>query len=182
MHSVRVHAPVEALRQEPTRSLQNIADERLRQQLAEAYAAGKADGLAAQQEAGREALEAAAARLDAARQEAEENLPSHVVELSVAIASELLAVELHSGNYDMEKLVRGALGSSGVGRGVCTVHVSRVDAERLAEISFRAGTTIEADPSLTPGDIHITTPRGLLVRELEPAIDAIREQLLEELG
>lgn len=182
MHSVRVHAPVEAIRQEQGRTLQDIADERLREQLAGAYAAGRADGLAAQLEAGREALEAAAARLDAARLEAEENLPSHVVELSVAIASELIAVELRAGNYDMERLVRGALASSGVGRGVCTVHVSRTDAERLAATSFRSGTTIEADPSLTPGDIHITTPRGLLVREIEPSVDAIREQLLEELG
>lgn len=182
MHSVRVHAPIQDIRQEPGRTLQEIADERLRQQLAAAFEAGRAEGLAAQLESGREALEGAAARLDAARQEAEDGLPQHVVELSVAIASELLAVELHEGNYDMERLVRGALASSGVGRGSCTVHVSQADAERLASVSFRAGTTIEADSSLTPGDIHVTTPRGLLVREMEPALDAIREQLLEELG
>lgn len=139
-------------------------------------------GLADQTEAGRTALEMAAERLDQAREAAENEVPGQVIDLAVAIARELLIVELHAGNYDLERMVRSTLADSGVGRGECTVHVSRQDAERLKSVTFRAGTRIEADPSLSDGDIQVTTPRGLLVREIDSCMDAIREQLLEEIA
>jgi flagellar biosynthesis/type III secretory pathway protein FliH len=41
---------------------------------------------------------------------------------------------------------------------------------------------LEPDPAMLRGDVHVTTPQGLLVRELEPALDAVREQLLEDLS
>ena len=181
-HSIPVHGQVVGLQRESDRSLQQLADENLRERLELAFAAGRAQGLATQLESGRESLEAAALRLDAARDQAEQAMPLQVVELAVAIASELLAIEVRAGSYDLERLVRSALAQSGVGRGTCVVHVAPEDAERLAQVPFRAGTSVEADPALSPGDVQITTPRGLLVREMEPALDSIREQLLEELG
>ena len=67
-----------------------------------------------------------------------------------------------------------------VGRGECVVHVCPEDAKRLEDVPWRSGTVVEADTSLSPGGVQITTPRGLLVRDMELALASIREQLLEE--
>lgn len=175
---VLVHAEVQNVSQENTLSLKALADVHLQARVKEAFEAGREEGLASHFESGRVALEAAAAHLD----QALELMPSQAVELAVAIASELLAVEVRAESYDLERLVRGALGASDVGRGACTVHVCPADAKRLSSVVWRAGTEVESDPSLNAGDVHITTPRGLLIRELEPALASIREHLLEDLG
>jgi hypothetical protein len=61
------------------------------------------------------------------------------------------------------------------------VHVNPVDAERLADVPFRAGTELEADPGVPAGSVHVTTPQGLLVRDLDQALGSIREHLLGSL-
>ncbi|MFT7676834.1 MAG: flagellar biosynthesis/type III secretory pathway protein FliH [Planctomycetota bacterium] len=175
---VLVHSKVQNVQQENKLSLKEIADVHLQARIKEAFDAGREEGLASHLESGRVALEQVAANLDKTL----ELLPTQAVELAVAIASELLAVEVRAESYDLERIVRGALGASDVGRGACIVHVCPADAERLSSMVWRAGTEVEQDPSLKPGDVHITTPRGLLIRELEPALASIREHLLEDLG
>lgn len=175
---VLVHSDVQSVRQENKLSLKALADVHLQKRIKEAFEAGREEGLASHLESGRAALEAAAAHLDRTL----ELLPSQAVELAVAIASELLAVQVRAESYDLERLVRSALGASDVGRGACTVHVCPADAKRLSSVAWRAGTEVESDPNLEPGDVQITTPRGLLVRELAPALASIREHLLEDLG
>ena len=39
---------------------------------------------------------------------------------------------------------------------------------------------LEPDTDVARGDVHVTTPRGLLVRELDEALEAIHENLLGE--
>jgi flagellar biosynthesis/type III secretory pathway protein FliH len=142
-----------------------------------ARAAGLAQG---QLEAGAGAagaLDAAAARLDAAREAALGGVTHQVIDLAVEIARTLLRVELPEGRYDLEGMVREALSFSGVERGRCVVHLNPQDAQRLSGLSFRSGTAIEADPGVARGSVHITTPQGLLVRDLDEALRAISERL-----
>ena len=81
----------------------------------------------------------------------------------------------------MERIVRETLQAAGVGRGTCVVHLNPSDAARLADVVFRAGTTLESDPEVAPGDVHVTTPRGLLVRDVEAAVASIGERLRGDL-
>ena len=161
--------------------LSALAEERAEQRVTEAYERGFREGLAAGAESGADALGQALSRLEAASERAREALPGHVVELAVEIAGTLLQLRVDAGEYDLERIVRGALADSGVGRGSCVVHLHPDDHARLKDTLFRAGTTLELDPNMVRGDVHLSTPRGLLVRDLDSALETIREQLLEEL-
>lgn len=127
------------------------------------------------------ALEAAAVRLDEARERAEAELAVFAVELSVEIAGMLTRKAVDAGQYDIERIVREALAASGIGRGACVIHLAPGDIEHLDKATFRAETQFAADPHLNPGDVHVTTPRGLLVRELDACLASIREALFESL-
>jgi len=124
-------------------------------------------------------VDAALGRLDEAREEALTHLNHTAVALAVEIARQLLRVELPAGRYDLEGIVREALSFSGTGRGRCVVHLHPADAGALQGVPFRAGTEIEADSSVPRGSVHVTTPHGLLVRDLDEALRAIGERLLE---
>jgi flagellar biosynthesis/type III secretory pathway protein FliH len=126
------------------------------------------------------AVDAAVERLDAAREEAIGQLNHTAVELAIEITRRLLRVELPAGRYDLEGIVREALAFSGVARGRCVVHLNPVDAAALANVPFRSGTEVEPDPTVPRGSAHITTPQGLLVRDLEEALRSIGERLLGE--
>jgi flagellar biosynthesis/type III secretory pathway protein FliH len=147
-----------------------------------AYERGLAEGREQALASGAAALEATLERLDAAAERAQEELARDAVELAVEIAQCLLMVRLEAGEYDLERVVRGALSDAEVGRGSVVVHLNPDDHERLADALFRAGTELCVDPDLTRGDVRLTTPRGLLVRETGAALTSIREQLLEELA
>jgi len=123
------------------------------------------------------ALEQALSELDAARALAADALARQSVELAVAIARTLLRVEIDAGHYDLEKIVREALATSGIGRGSCVVHLNPIDAERLKHVPFRAGTLIEADVEVSCGDVHVTTPHGVLVRDIDDALESITERI-----
>ena len=123
-------------------------------------------------------VEAAIARLDTAREQAVEQLSHTAIELALEITRNLLRTEIPEGRYDLEAIVRDALSFSGTGRGRCMVHVNPVDAERLEQVQWRAGTEIESDPEVARGSVHITTPQGLLVRDIDDAITSIRDRLL----
>jgi len=160
-------------------------DQSLARLLERRSAAAYACGFEAGRSAGRgelgNALEAALERLDAAREEAAARLGHTAVELSLEIARHLLRSELRAGRYDLEGIVRETLSFSATGRGRCVVHVNPVDAERLAQVPFRAGTEIEADAGVPQGSVHVTTPQGLLVRDLDEALRSIGERILEDL-
>ena len=146
-----------------------------------ARAAGYREGYAQATQEAAQALERAAQRLDEAGDAAREEIAKMVVELSMEVAKSMLAVEIDEGRYDIEKIVREALSWSGVGRGACTVHLNPEDLARIQGIPFRSGTEFEADAEVARGDVHVTTPRGLLVRELDEAIESVHDRLLEDL-
>tara|TARA_R110002126_G_scaffold177860_3_gene326856 strand:+ start:1607 stop:2164 length:558 start_codon:yes stop_codon:yes gene_type:complete len=116
------------------------------------------------------------------RESATDIMARDAVELAVEIARQLVQCQVKAGDYNLERMVRGALDAADVGRGDCSVHVATADYEKLQSVVFRNGTKIEADTEMNPGDLHVATSRGLMVRELEPTLDAIREQLLEDLS
>lgn len=126
------------------------------------------------------ALEAAAVRLDRAREGALDGVVHQTVDLALEIARTLLRCELPEGRYDLEAMVREALSFSGVERGRCVVHLHPEDARRLEGTTFRSGTELEADPGVSRGSVHVTTPQGLLVRDLDEALRAIGERLHTE--
>jgi flagellar biosynthesis/type III secretory pathway protein FliH len=141
-------------------------------------------GFAAGREAARSEallrLDEATARLCAANEAVNATLASDSVELALCIAAELVRTNVAAQRHDMEAIVRDALSASGVGRGACTVHVSPADAARLADVPFRAGTRIEADPDVRAACVQVEAPQGLLVRDIEAALASITARLREE--
>ncbi len=134
-----------------------------------------------------EALTNAVARLDGVsaeltrvREVLTAGLVRDSVELSLTIAAELVRSEVQLRRHNIETIVRETLMASGVGRGACTVHVSPVDAEVLARVSFRSGTKIESDPDVQPGCVQVETDQGLLVRDIDGALASIAARLREE--
>jgi flagellar biosynthesis/type III secretory pathway protein FliH len=146
-----------------------------------AFEAGRQAGQAQALENGAALLSQALDSLEAQRVEAAQRLAQDAAMLAVEIARELVRAEIRAGRHDIERIVRETLAVSGVGRGAAQVHVSPKDAQRLAGLPFRANTTIEADPALREGDVHVTAPQGLLVREMDDALNALRERLRAEL-
>lgn len=174
--SASVHAPPTGVR-----ALEGDCEGALVVLLASCRAQALAEGRA---EAEREAqsdllreLAAAIERLGAAREQAGAQVIEVATALAVEIARTVLRTEVGRGHYDIERIVRETLSHSGVGRGACVVHLNPGDAAALADVRFRAGTTIEADEAVARGDVHVTTPRGLLVREIDEIVRAIAERL-----
>ncbi|MFT4539853.1 MAG: flagellar biosynthesis/type III secretory pathway protein FliH [Planctomycetota bacterium] len=128
-----------------------------------------------------QAFERAAERLDEARETAETEVSRFAVQLSVEIAGMLTRREVDAGNYDIERIVREAMAASGIGRAPCTIHLAPSDVEKIESSAFRTGTTIEADPNLAVGDVQLSTPQGLLVRELDSCLGSIRDALLGDI-
>lgn len=165
---VRMHAPPTAARV----VLGELGDWRERRAHARGFAEGRAQAL--DQAAG--ALETAAAELEAEHARA----AKLAVEMALEISRVLLRREAQAGNYDLETIVRETLAVSGVDRGRCVVHLNPEDAKTLEHVTFRAGTVIEPDVAVARGNVQVSTPRGLLVREFEQALDAIGGELRGE--
>ncbi len=151
---------------------------------AEAEARGHARGLA---EGEARALAGAARRLDEAAEDlrrAREASDVAVIEdttrLALAIAREVVRAEIDAGRYDLERIVREALAASGAGRAACVVHLNPVDVERLSGVAFRAATRLESDPEVAAGDVHISTQRGTLVRDVDAALANLAERFQED--
>jgi flagellar biosynthesis/type III secretory pathway protein FliH len=113
--------------------------------------------------------------------EAVEKLAYTSVELALEITRCLLRAEIPAGRYDLEAIVRESLSLSGAERGRCVVHLNPVDAEAIADVPLRSGTELEPDPNVPRGSVHVTTPQGLLVRDLEEAVKSIGERILGDL-
>lgn len=147
----------------------------------EAHAEGVAHGVEIAQQNAAKAIEDAALRLDAYREEAAAALAETSVELAIEIARHLVCAEVESGRHDVTRIVRETLQASAVGRGSCVVHVHPDDAKDLANTPFRSGTRVEPDIGVKRGDVHVDTPNGLFVRDLDDALAAIAERILESL-
>jgi len=147
-----------------------------------AYEEGARDAIerATQEAVG--ALHQAVERVDASREQALDQLSVSAVELAVEIARQIIQVEVRAENYDLERIIRTSLSHSGMGRGSADVHVSSADFDRLSNVTFRKGTQILPNPQLSDGDVHIDSPNGLLVREIDVCLDNVREQLLEDVA
>jgi len=146
------------------------------------YERGRADGERAALERAAGALDSAAERVDQARDSATQALAGAAVELALEIARSIVCAEVEAARHDIERIVRDTLAASGVGRGACVVHLNPLDAARLKHIAFRAGTKIESDPEVQAGDVHVTTPHGVLVRDVQDVLAAIGERLRGELA
>ena len=162
--------------------LEEALERLLERERAESFASGAAAGRAAALAEVAQAFEAGLERLEAERAAAAEQLGRSAVELALGIAQHLLRAEIDAGRYDLERIVRETLACSETGRGACVVHVHPLDAERLAGVPFRAGTLIEVDHGVARGDVHVTTPQGLLVRDLDQALRSIGDRILESAG
>ena len=127
-------------------------------------------------------FDAALAEIEALRESAVARLAQDAADLAVEIARELVRCETRAQRHDIERIVRETLAASGVGRGACVVHLHPRDAQRREKVHFRARTQIEPDPAVAEGDVHVTTPQGLLVRDLEHALDTIGERIRQELS
>ncbi len=163
-------------------ALANLGGQLQQADLAAAHEQGFLAGMKQANQTAAKALDEGLDRLDKAREEALAILSTSAVELAVDIARQIVRVEIDAGNYDLERIVRGALSQSGLGRGEAVIHVCPADHERLQEVTFRNGTEVEIDSTLKPGDVHVQAAQGLLVREVSECLSAVREQLLEDLA
>ena len=128
------------------------------------------------------AFEAAIVKLEASQAEAADALARNAVQLAVEIARTLVRVEIDAGRHGIERIVRESLAASGVGRGAAQVHLHPEDHALVADVRWRSGTVVEADDAVQRGDVHVSTPQGLLVREINDSLRAIHERLLGELA
>lgn len=141
------------------------------------FARGRVEGERAAIANAAGALTRAAEALARSGEERTAEVARDAVRLAVEIARTLLRHEIDAGRYDIERIVRETLQASGIGRGACVLHLNPADVARLEGVVFRAGTTIESDPEVPAGDVHVTTQRGLLVRDVEQALASIAERL-----
>jgi len=154
-----------------------LIERRRRDELDRAFGLGRAEGERAALAGAASTLTLATEKLARAAEAQAAELARDATRLAVEIARTLLRGEIDAGRYDIERIVRETLAAASIGRGACVVHVNPSDAKRLADVVFRAATTIEADPEVVAGDVHVTTQRGLLVRDVEQALASIAERL-----
>jgi len=129
-----------------------------------------------------ELFDQAVARVRTSEDESRAALARTAAELALEIARTLLRSELARGHYDLERIVRETLGEAAVGRAPCVVHLHPADHARLASVRFRSGTTLAPDEGVARGDVHVETSLGLLVRDLDGALESIGKRLADELG
>jgi len=164
--------------------IDQISSQLLEERMAEEYARGMEAGrqdMQSRVQAGVIALTEAAERIDEAREAAQSEIGEFAVQLGSEIACHVVKQEVDAGRYDLERIVRDVLAASDVGRGHCTVHLNPADLELAQQYPFRTGTEFEADPAINAGSVRVTTPQGLLVRDIDAVTRAIREKLLGDL-
>jgi flagellar biosynthesis/type III secretory pathway protein FliH len=131
--------------------------------------------LATAEAAGR--LDDAAEALARERESLAGEYARQATELALGLARVLVAREVDAGRADLEAMVRETLVGAGTGRGPVAVHVHPRDAELLASVRFRAGTTIVPDVGVARGNVQVHAPHGLLARDLDEALARIRAAL-----
>ncbi len=101
--------------------------------------------------------------------------------IGIAVARELLKLEVVAAGHDIESMVRDALSQLRSGRDVCEVTLHPDDFERLREVRFGSSVTLGDDAAVRRGDVVVTSPQGRLVRSLDESLEAIGEALRAEL-
>ena len=144
------------------------------------HARGLAEGEARAVAGALKKLDEAAAMLARAREESDRAVAEDAAKLALVCAREIVRAEVDAGRYDIERIVREALHVSAAGRAECVVHVHAEDLKRLAGVQFRSATRLEADPEVSRGDVHVSTPRGIVVRDLDAMLATIAERLKED--
>lgn len=142
----------------------------------------RAEGYAAAVQEATQLMDAATDRLDRDREQALRELPAFALRFAQEVARHLIRTTIQSGGHDMEGMIRDALARSGVGRGACVVHVCPDDFQKLQGITFRKGTEIQLDPALPAGSVHVATPQGLLVRDINSCVRAAAEQIYKTMS
>lgn len=148
---------------------------------ARGYARGLAEGEARAMTRLVQRVDGAAEELRAAREFSDQAVVEDTTRLALAIAREIVRTEIDAGRYDIERIVREALAASGAGRSACVVHLNPADVERLAGVAFRSATRLESDPEVPAGDVHVSTARGTLVRDVDAALANLAERFQEEM-
>ena len=174
---LRFHAPPVDAHVSPA-DFEQVAQKRLHAKIEQAHSEGFEQGLVEARQASARCLELAAQQLEEQRERLHAEIARSAADLIVEIARRVLRRELDEGRYDIEAIARETLARSGAGREGCVVHLSQQDYEELQGIPFRAGTRLEADPTLGPGDIHVSTRQGLLLREIDEILAALPAELL----
>ena len=149
--------------------------------LAQAEARGRIQGHAQACEEGASLLATAAAAFEARQESLVAEAAQSALELGLVVAKELVLRDVSLGSHDVEAIVRSALVAAGAGRAACVVHLNPEDATSLADVKFRAGTTVESDPGVRRGDVQLQTPMGLMVREMDETLRDLSLRLREEL-
>lgn len=149
---------------------------------ARAHARGLAEGEARALAGAMRRIDEAVEELRLAREASDRAVIEDSTRLALAIAREIVRTEIDAGRYDLERIVREALAASGAGRGACVVHLNPADVERLSGVAFRVATRLESDPEVAPGDVHVSTQRGTLVRDVDAALATLAERFQEELS
>lgn len=126
-------------------------------------------------------LEQAAEALAECRQALYDSVAETAAALAVEMTQELLRKELSQGHYDLVAIVREALAAAGSSSGGTILRLNPADVEALADIPFRTGTELQADPAIRRGDVQVRTDQGLLVREIDACLATIRVGLQEAL-
>jgi flagellar assembly protein FliH len=144
------------------------------------HARGVAEGEARAMSGAVLRLDDAAVELVRAREHTDRAVAEDAAKLALLIAREIVRREIDERRYDIERIVRDALQASGAGRAECVVHLHADDVKRLEGIAFRSATRLEADPEISRGDVHVSTPRGVVVRDLDAALAAVAERLKED--
>ena len=89
-----------------------------------------------------ELLNQVAQQCAAAEEALASTLAHTAAEIAMEIARVLLRHEIANDRFDLEAIVRETLAAGTTERGRCVVHLHPEDAARLADVPFRAGTTL----------------------------------------
>ena len=177
--TIRLHAPPLRVRASE-RSLDELSSALVEKRVRDARESASSEGRRAGAREASVVLDRAVDRLEETRAALEEQATVWAVKFAVEIARHLVRREIAAGRHDVERLVRETLAQSGVGREACVVHLAPEDLAALEGVAFRAGTALEADPTVSRGEVHVTTAQGLFVREIEPILSGLLERLTRE--
>lgn len=127
-------------------------------------------------------IEALAAGFETERKALGEELSRSAVELGIEVARAILRTELPAERYELEPVIRECLALATEGRGAARVHLNPTDAERMAELPWRAGTELVPDSAVRRGEVRVESDLGVVVRNPDECLARAREALLEELS
>lgn len=129
-----------------------------------------------------QAVEAAAAQIEAERQQVMKQAEAEMVDLAVNIARKVLMQEIQAGRYEIDPIVKEALGSVQQRQGI-VVHLNPADLARC-ETARQAGDAADAvqfvaDESIPPAQCLVETTQGPVESTLEGHLEQVADALKE---